>query len=104
MLTCLKIFVYLTNKAKPLYLLIWSTRLIFSMSLEVSYFRKENPVSTFLHNLPVESVNMSETISASQRVETGTTIENNTNSYQPRYAKGFKIVFWLKIEEGFVVL
>ena len=58
-------------------------------------------MSTFLHNLAVDSVNMSETIGSSQKVETGATMENNTNSYQPRYAKGFKIVFCLKIEVGF---
>lgn len=60
-------------------------------------------MSTFLHNLPVDLVNMSETIGASQKVETGATVENNTNFYQPTYVKGFKIVFWLKTEEGFVV-
>lgn len=107
MLTCVKVFVYLTNKARPTYVFLSGQQgwyFPWVQSCLISENNKKKPISTFLHNLPVHLVNMSEIIGASQKVETGATMENNTNSYQPRYAKGFKIVFWLKTDEGFVVL
>lgn len=74
------------------------------MTLEVSYIRKENLMSTFLHNLPVDSINMSEIISASQKVETGDTVEKTQILISPDMLRALKLYSGLKIEEGFMVL